>query len=279
MGRALISQLLPTLQKLKWEGKPEPTPAGALVFRTAVDQVDGYRGDPRVLGVALRTIRTGESLPYNYAGVAYILLAAAGPETHGLSMSADNEAYDETGLEAALKWLEKAQELAPDEIEINAIEALVYIHGQRYDDARLVLDYLQGQAPDDFFLLRAEMTYWYRVGDYQQALEWNERALQQAETVPQRLRLKSVAAAIHQQAGDTEQALRAYTEALHFDDNNAWLCHEISLLHYELEAYEEAARYNERALKSQPDFPEAQQLKEQLAEQQRSSGLLGRLFG
>lgn len=278
MGRALISQLLPSLQKMNWSGAPEATPAGALVFRTTIDQVDGYRGDPSDLGVALRTIRTTDSLPYMYAGVAYILLAAAGPRNSATATGVLNAgAYDETGLQAALQWVEKAQETAPDEVEINVIEALVYIYSARYDDARLVLDYLQGEEPENYYLLRTEMTYWQAVGDYERALDWSQRALQEAKNVPQRLRLKSGVAAIYRAAGDTPQALQAYKEALHFDDNNAWLCHQISLLHHEQGDSEEAVRFNQRALKIKPELSEAQQLKEKLAEEQ-DSGFLGRLF-
>ncbi len=280
MGRTLISQLLPTLQKLDWSGVPETTPAGALVFRTMLDQVDGYRGDPKDLGVALRTIRTTDSLPYMYAGVAYILLAAAGPRNSATRTGAmQPDDYDEEGLQAALTWLEKAQETAPDQVEINVIEVLIYIHSGRYDDARLVLDYLQGERPDNYYLLRAEMMYWQAVGDQEKAIAWSQRALKEAETVPQRLRLKSNVAAIHRAAGDASQALQAYREALHFDDNNAWLCHQISLLHYEQGDLEEAAHFNERALKIEPELTEAQQLREQLGQQQDSSRFLGRFFG
>lgn len=274
MGRALVSQLLPALQKMEWAGEPHATPAGALVFKTSVDQADAYRGDPKTLGAALRTARTGDSLPFMYASVAYILLTAAGP-TEGST----GGVYDDTGLRAALEWLEMAQEMAPDETDINVIEALIYVHSQRYDDARLILDYLQEQAPGNYYLMRAEMTYWQHVGDYAKAIEWNSRALQEAATVPQRLRLKSSAAMIHQQAGDVPQALQAFTEALHFDDTNAWLCHQISRIHFEQENFEEALRFNEKALSLQSDFPEAQALHERLAEHQRSSGFLGRLFG
>lgn len=278
MGRALISQLTPALEKVPWSGEPRVTPAGALVFHTVIDQVDGYRGDPRVLGLALRTAQTSDSLAYAYAGVAYIVLAAAGPEEGGANLNA-LEAFDEEGLEIALAWLEKAQELAPDEIDINAIEALIYIRGERYDDARLVLDYLQSDSQNDYFLLRAEMLYWQHVGHFAEALEWNRRAFQEATTVPQRLRLKSAAAALYQESGESAKALQAYTEALHFDPENAWLCHQISLLHFEQQAFEEAQRYNDRALKLQPTFGAAQRLKEHLAQQSRSSGLLGRFFG
>ena len=80
-------------------------------------------------------------------------------------------------------------------------------------------------------------------------------------------------------AGDVSRALQAFKEALHFDDTNAWLCHQISRIHFEQENFEEALRLNEKALSLQSDFPEAQALRERLAEHQRSSGFLGRLFG
>lgn len=277
MGRALLSQMVPALEKLTWTGKPHDTAVGALVYRTVIDQVDGYRGDPNVLGLALRTARTCDSLPYTYAAIAYILLAASGPT--GGSLHGATKEYDQEGLDLALTWLEKAQELVPDETDINVIEALIYIHGHRLEDARTVLDYLQGEMDATYFLMRAEMTYWQHVGDYEQALQWNRNAFEEATTVPQRLRLKSTAAAIFHEAGETEKALQAYKEALHFDSENAWLCHQISILHYEQDALEEATHFNERALKLQPDLAEAQQLRDTLTEQQRSSGLLGRLFG
>jgi tetratricopeptide (TPR) repeat protein len=278
MGRALLSQMVPALEKLTWTGTPRETAAGSLVYRTVIDQVDGYRGDPNVLGLALRTARTCDSLPYTYAAISYILLAAAGPTAADVADSA-TRAYDADGLATALQWLEKAQELVPEETDINVIEALIYIHARRYEDARTVLDYLHEETSDNYFLLRAEMTYWQHIGVHDQAIEWNQRAFKEATTVPQRLRLKSTAATIFREAGDIEKALEASKEALHFDSDNAWLCHEISLLYYEKGELEEATHFNERALKLQPGLSEAQQLKEELSEQQRSSGILGRFFG
>lgn len=268
MGQALISQLLSALEKLDWSGTEDATPAGFVVYKTAIDQVDGYRGDPQDLAAALRTLHTADSLPYAYAGVAYVLLAAA----------KENGTYAQEGLDAALSWLEQAQEFAPDLVDVNVIEALIYIYGDRLDDARLVLDYLQGQAPDNYFVRRAEMTYWQHAGDHEEALEWSRHAMDEAETVPQRLRLKSVAADLYLQAGDRESALQSYKEALHFNPDNAWLCHQISVLYYEDGDLEEAASYNERALKLDKELAEAKKLRETLSGTERSSGLLGRFF-
>jgi tetratricopeptide (TPR) repeat protein len=270
MGKALVAQLLPVLEKMKWAGVEEATPNGAIVFKTAIDQVDSFRGDPKVLATALRTLRTADSLPYAFAGVAYVLLAASAEE---------DGSYDGDGLDAALHWLERAQDLSPELMDLNVVEPLIYIFGGRLDDARLVLDYLHEQDPYNYYLHRAEMYYWQQAGDLEQAMKWNQQAMEQAETVPQRLRLKSVAARLYLQAGDSDRALQTYKEALHFDPDNAWLCHQISLLHLQREEMAEATQYNERALKIQPDFTPARELREQLSGDERSSGFLGRIFG
>lgn len=269
MDQSISAELQSAFDRLTWSGNEELTPAGAVVFREALDQADSYRDDPEVLAAAVRTLRTCDSLPYTYAGLAYVLLVAARQEG----------ASGEGALQAALGWLEQAQEMELDVVDINVIEALIYIEGGRLEDARMVLDYLHNQDPSSFLLKRAEMAYWQKAGDYEEALTWNQNALQEAETVPQRLRLKSVAADLYLQAGQEEKALEAYKEALHFDPENAWLCHRISTMHYEREELQEAARFNQQALELNSDMPEAQQLRETLKERMGSTGLLGRLFG
>lgn len=269
MDQSISSELQSAFERLTWSGSEELTPAGAVVFKEALDQADSFRDDPEVLAAAVRTLRTCDSLPYTYAGLAYALLVATKAEGNS----------GERALQAALEWLEKAQEMEPDVVDINVIEALIYIQGGRIEDARMVLDYLHNQDPNSFLLKRAEMAYWQEIGDYEQALAWNQNALQEAETVPQRLRLKSAAARLYLQAGREEKALEAYKEALHFDPKNAWLCHRISTMHYERDELEEAARFNERALELSSEMPEAQQLRETLKERLGSTGLLGRLFG
>ena len=272
MGRQLVSQLLPALEKLEWTGTEEATAAGHTVFQVALDQVDSFRDDPAILGAALRTLRTTDSLPYAYAGVAYLLIAAA-RETDG--------DYDPTGLEHALAWLERAQEMSGDVVDINVVEALVYIYFGRFDDARLVLDYLHDQMPNSYYLCRAEMAFWRRQEDVAAAFEWGEKAMQAADTVPQRLRVKGKMGDLYLETGNVEQALQTYREALHFDRQNAELYHKLSLIYADQEEYEEAKRMNEKALSLRPDFTEAQRLQVMLAEkgENDSSGLMGRLFG
>ena len=80
------------------------------------------------------------------------MLVAASREKDG--------SYAAGGLKASLKWLEKAQEFAPDLFEINMIEAFIYIYSGRLDDARIVLDYLEELDPSDYYILTAEAAYW-----------------------------------------------------------------------------------------------------------------------
>ena len=97
MGKQLLTQIVPAIQKMSWPAAPQATALGRKTYEVGLDQVDAYRGDPKVLAAALKTFRGGDSLPYAYAGVAYTLIAAA--------QEADGS-YDQAGLDEAFRWLE-----------------------------------------------------------------------------------------------------------------------------------------------------------------------------
>lgn len=272
MGKRLVAQMLPTLRKLKLSDNVEITTAGFKAFEVGRDKVDSYRGDPQVLGEALRIFQTADSLPYQYAGIAYTLLAASEEQ------NAEHE-YDQTGLDAAMEWLEKAQELAPDVTDINVIEPFIYIYSGRLDDARLVLDYLHRVDSNHYYLCRAEVAFWQRKGDLDQAIEWSRRAVDAANTIPQRLRVRNIVADLYMEKGDVENALQTYREAIHFNPENAWLYHKVSLIHLRQGAEEEAAQFNARALELEPDMQEALEVRQALSrESEGTTGILGRLF-
>lgn len=273
MGRRLVAQMIPALEKISWSGSEEVNSAGRQAFDHGRDTVDAYRGDPKTLAEALRILQTASSLPYAYAGVAYTLIAA--------SQQADGN-YDPAGLAAALEWLEKAQALAPDITDVNVIETLIYIHGGRYDDARLVLDYLHERDPYSYYLCRAEIAFWQSQGDLEKAILWSEEAIEQAETVPQRLRVRNILADLYMEAGRNEDALQSYKEAIHFYPENGWLWHKASLIFWQQEEFDEAKRYNAKALELEPQLEAAQKMREALEEREKSSantGILGRFFG
>ena len=122
MGRVLLEKLLPALVKMDWPVKLEATELGRKAYEIGLDKADEYQHDAKVLAAALRTFQTGDSRPYAFAGVAYVLVKAS-REKDG--------SYAEPGLSSALDWLEKAQEMAPDITDVNMIEAFIYVYSGR----------------------------------------------------------------------------------------------------------------------------------------------------
>jgi tetratricopeptide (TPR) repeat protein len=260
--------MLPSLAKMPLPASAEATSLGRTTYEVGMEKVNNYKNDPKLLAEALRTFQTGDSRPYFFAGLAYVLVAAA--------READGS-YAQSGLEAALEWLEKAQESAPDIPEINFIEGLVYIYSGRFEDARLVLDYLTEQDPNCFNLMEAEVAFWQAQGEQEETIRAYQRAISEAANVPQRLRMQNRLGDFYLAVGMLDQALVVYKEAVHFDKENPWLWHNISTVFYGLKNLEEAARANKRTL-SLLDFPEARQLEQELKAKMDTGGLR-RLFG
>ncbi len=266
MSQALLKKLIPQLQKMRWPQNPALTELGRKTYDACLDKVDMYRDDPKVLIEALRVLQTGDSMPYAYAGVAYTLVAA--------SQQKDGS-YLESGLEAAMEWLEMAQESAPDEVDINMIEALAYIHSGRFEDARLVLNYLHDRDPNDYYVHVAEIIFWQAQDDVEQATHWYEKASLSAREVPQRLRLLTRMGEFYTKEKNYNKALQMYKEALHFNKEKPELWHSISVIYWQLEEYEEAARANKQTLRY-GDVPGAQRMAEALKQKMGGSGILSR---
>ena len=213
MGQRLVEKLLPNLNKLKWPESVEATQLGRQAYEVGLDKVDEFRNDPRTLAAALRTFLSGESLPYAYAGAAYTLVRA----------SRENDgSYSQYGLDAALNWLEKAQELAPEVADINMVEAFIYIYSGRFADARLILNYLEASEPSTYHLLSAEVAYWQEQGELEEAIRWYDRAIIAADSVPRKLRMRSNMGDCYLQFRQYDKALEVYKEAIHFSRENPW---------------------------------------------------------
>lgn len=270
MGKQLLAKLLPSLEKASWPQNPRATDMGLRTYEISLDNVNTYKDDPKVLASALRTLLTSDSRPYTFAGVAYTLIAA--------SREADGS-YDPEGLAAAVSWLEKAQETEPDIVDINVVEAYAYIYGGRLDDARMVLDYLQEQDPYSYYLQTAEFTYWLVEGsDIEQIQHWFAQASQGARNLPQRLRLVSQMAEAYVSFGMWDEALAKFKEAIHFDPENHWLYHRASDVCFQTGNYEEAAHYNQRALRIR-DFPEGRQMETLIKGSVGGTGMLKKMLG
>jgi tetratricopeptide (TPR) repeat protein len=269
MGKILIDKLLPSLEKMPIPETRDVTVQGRQTYEIGLEKVDEYRGDPKPLIAALRIFQTGNSQPYLFAGVAYTLVTAS---------RENNETFDQNGLEAAMAWLEKAQELAPDVVDINMIEAFIYVYGGRFEDARLVLDYLENIEPDNFYLIKAEAAFWRRQEKLDEAVRWYEKAIAAADNVPRKLRQRSRLADCYLEFGEDDKALEIYQEAVHFSKEDPWLWHNLSIIHFNKEDYKEATRYNRMALELL-DFQEAREMEKALRAKMGTGGLVNRLFG
>lgn len=269
MGQQIIAKLIPLLEKVRWPETAVATEQGRRSYFVGLEKVDEYSGDPNQLTAALKTFATGESRPFAFAGVAYTLIAAS-RESDG--------SYDPDGLDAAMAWLEKAQDLEPDRLEINMIEALVYVYNGRFEDARIVLDYLHELSPTDYYLYRIEVAYWQAADDLEQTVYWFNQTAEAATTVPQRLTMRAQLADFYFGQKMWEEAKTTYQEALHFDNSNVIIWHKLSIVHWQLEDIDEAEKCNQQTLRLK-DFPAARQLEEQIKKRKSDGGLLGRLFG
>lgn len=270
MGHRLIEKMLPTLEKMEWPEAPAATELGRKSYEIGLDKVDEFKDDPKVLGAALRIFQSGDSRPYALAGVAYTLVRAA---------REDNGSYAKLGLSSALEWLESAQENAPDVVEINMVEAFIYIFSNRFDDARLILDYLEEFDDNNYHLMRAETAFWQAQNNLEESVKWYERAIAAADSVPRKLQLRTSLGDCLLSFNQFEKALEVYKEAIHFSKENPWLWHNMSLVYWNLEDYQEADRHNKHALALDPDLPNAQQMAAALEEKLNSGSFRKRLFG
>ena len=268
MGKNLLQQMIPYLNKVNWSGEDSVTPQGREAYMIGLDKVEMYSGDPKSLVEALRVFQSGGSLPYAYAGAAYVLVVAS-QERDG--------SYVLDGLDTAMEWLEKAQALEPDYVDINMIEAFVYVYNGRSDDARLVIDYLLDIEPGNYHVHLANVAYWVQQKELAQIELAIEAAVKTAVNPPQKMRLTNQLGDIYFQYGELDKALTAYKENVHFNPKSPLLWHKISLVYWRMENFDEAERANQQSLRL-GDLPPAQKMAEQIKERKKETGLFGGLF-
>lgn len=269
MGEKLLQQMIPYLNKVKWSGDETATPQGREAYMIGLDKVETYAGDPKTLAEAIRVFQSGGSLPYAYAGAAYVLVTAS-KERDG--------SYAISGLDTAMDWLEKAQALEPDLVDINMIEAFVYVYNGRSEDAHLVINYLLDIEPGNYHVHLANVAFWIQQKELPQIEEAIEEAVKTAVHPPQKMRLTNQLGDIYLQFGDLDKALAAYKENVHFDPKNPLLWHKISVVYWRMDNLEEAERANQQSLRV-GNIPPAQKMAEQIKERKKQeTGRFGGLF-
>ena len=99
MGKIVVDKLSPALQKIKWPENESITQLGLHAYQVGLDKVDEYQDNPETLKSALRIFQSGDSQPYAFAGVAFLLVR--------VSREKDGSYYSK-GLDQALSWLGQA---------------------------------------------------------------------------------------------------------------------------------------------------------------------------
>ena len=270
MGKELVQKILPVVAKMEWPTLEQATTHGSTSYEIGIEKVAGSQGSPKQLSEALRIFQGGDSAPYAYAGVAAVLLSAAREK---------NGSYSPDSLEAVMSWLEKAQAITPDLVEVNVIEGFVYIYGGNLEDGRLVLDYLHDAEMGNYYVYTAEVAYWKQMGDVEQTAVWSEKAAQRADTNPQRIRMRSGLADFYAEKGKLDEALEAYKSGLSIDRENPTLWHKISVIYWKQKDLQECNRSNQMALRFRPDYRPALQLQAALKKKKSDSRKLGNIFG
>ncbi len=270
MGQKIVQQLLPALPQMPWPTNPHTTPLGAQTYQVSMRKADdyAYEANPQPLAAALRVLQTGDSQPYAFAGIAYVLITAA---------RADDGSYYQPGLDAALRWIEKAQETAPDNLEINVLEGLVYIHSHRLADARLILDYLTAQDVAHPLLLRAEIAYWAHQKNVPETVRWYEKLMAQTTTGLLRIALNSQLADFYASVEEWAQAIAAYQQSVRVQPEDAVLWHKLSLAYLATNDLDNAAAANQKAL-SLSNLPAAQETAAAIKSRQTPTSRLRQLF-
>jgi len=244
-----VEHFLALVQTLDWPTAPTTTPAQRLHFEAALDQAAAYTGDPQTLYAALQSFIATGSRPYAYAGTALVLHYAAYDS---------GDTYDRDGLAAARSWLQRAQALAPDQVEIAVIEAQLDLAAHDFPQARAVLDRLLPQSRY-FYLYTAELAYWALQQDAAQVQTWYARTAALAESVPRRVQVLNQLAGFYFTHKLWRECITTYRTLTQLKPTDPWIWHNLSLAYYWTQQYPAAQECNVQALALMP-FEEAAKL-------------------
>jgi len=277
MSNQLVTQIIDFVNHVNWPTLGSITPQSQRIYEQGLDRLMLYRGDPKVLLAALKIFSETNSLPYAYAGVAATLMSAS--YDHG-------DVYDQTGLALARIWLEKAQSYEAHRLEINCLEADLYVREKQYSHARLILDYFQQNRLQSFQVCRIEMEYWSGVRNLAEVERWFERSMQCALTPAHQTDALHHIAGCYLRNQNLPKALAFYKKIEKLSPQDPWLWHNMSIIYFRLKRYDKARRYNQKAL-SLMEFLAARNVEKDLKAVPRARGfnkwyqffLLSLIFG
>ena len=248
--------ILQLAHQIEWPPNRAILPGSQAVYEQGLDLLNTYRGYPEVLVQALRVFHSTNVLPYALAGLAATLSLS--------SYLMDNN-FDPAGLQEAERWLQLAQSMAPDRLEINFHEAGRYIQAKQLDKARQILDKL-GNDPKSskyFFFCTTEFFYWDRLGNLPKVQFWHDKAQAAAGNSLQRYYVRHMFAEFYLDNGFYLDYIKAAEELTGLSPGDPWLWHNLSIAHLQLKQFPEAEFCNQKAL-SLLGFGAAQEIREQL---------------
>jgi tetratricopeptide (TPR) repeat protein len=257
-----IKQFIDILDRFDWPGETGITDKAIEAFEQADRIFDLFRGDPRLLLDAVMVCLQGNCRPYAFAAAAKAIISCS-------YQVADN--YDNDGLSEALRWLERAQHLAPDRNEINIIEVDIYLRMKRLRDARVVLDHITRIEPGLREIPKAEMQYAHLSDNHARWEIWAQRALENARDAHDRFILHNTFAGHYLMYGLDAQCIDAYKIVVQITPNDPWAWHNMSIAYMNIKSYKEAHECNVNALRIM-DFGAARRIEKQLKQKKTFFG-------
>lgn len=265
--KTLVGELEKIIEQAQWPMEHQMTMKSRRIYEEGLDIVNSYRGHPAVFLDGLNAFQATRSTPYAYAGIAFTLTVAASGE--------DTSKAIKQGLEKAMHWLEKSQYLEPDRLEINFIEATIYMYGKDLRNSRVVLDYLNQQdSRNNYYVCLTEMNYWRKRGLKQQYFQWFQQAMKTADNNRRQAFVLNSLANFYLENRMYEKSIKAFQKVVKLDPNDPWAWHNMSLMFLDMKQLKEAGQCNKVAL-SIMDFGAARQIEQEI---KKNRGIFGRLF-
>jgi tetratricopeptide (TPR) repeat protein len=261
MGDKFLTYVTDLVNTTSWPEKPFANAKSQYIYEIGLDSVELFRGDPALLIEALRAFYQTDSRPYASAGIAAVLMSAS---------YSHNDVYDESGLLEAQRWLEQAQAIIPDRLEINVLEPRLYIKLKRFHDARIILDYFQSENYEHYHIALTEMAYWIRQNNIEQAQHWYTQAEKLSSTRGRKICALNRLAECYFTNQHHKKAIETYEKLAKLDSNDPWLWHNMSIAYFRMGKYRESDKYNKKAL-SLMEFGAARNM-EKLISKKKPSG-------
>lgn len=192
------------------------------IYKQGLDKVNEYRGDPRIFSEAIALFEQTGSLPLFYAGIAYVHVVAAYKE---------NIHYDQAELVHAGEWLKKAEEVAGVFFENQIVKLYICIYSRRFDEAKQLLEELEGRHQTDFYLQMAKIDFYAVKENKNQMSHVYQKTLPLALTVTRRAYLQNRVARYLVMFRHFNEAIVVYQELAKLTPGDPWMWHNMSIIH------------------------------------------------